>query len=349
MNTRFGKKIIVFSLAFGFLFGGTGISNVKAAEEDPLYLEGDFLAPDPVTNTYSSDWSHLDNEENFKLQKDVQAFHKKIEKKFAKKNKGTEGVTTYQLNESAGEDVSLTEEELKEVEALHDRIEKFYHSVDPTAESVMQSKSTLVSTYALYDPFENYYSKLIEAEMHLAKGVLSPSQLAAAFENSQAAKKHATNYAEARGWYASNGDVKTWDNASDALRHFAWNYMNSHDMGTGKARLVGDVHELALVGVGYMDQAWACGVGIECKTAYAAVKANQAGYAAQGSLSTFVNTFDNASVMDLLNNSQGRKAFVNGYDNYSEPFNILLKSGTLIQFPSWINVNKRYDAWLGFQ
>ena len=40
----------------------------------------------------------------------------------------------------------------------------------------------------------------------------------------------------------------TWDNPADAYRHFAWNYFNTKDMNANKARLIGDNHELALIG-----------------------------------------------------------------------------------------------------
>lgn len=72
--------------------------------------------------------------------------------------------------------------------------------------------------------------------------------------------------------------------------------------------------------------------------------------ASKNSLATFNRIFNNPStIMDLINNSKGRVAFNQGYSNYSEPFNIWLNNGTLIQFPITINSTHRTTAWNGFR
>jgi hypothetical protein len=330
VNKKIGI-IIIAALTITMMFNYSFVE----AEENSLYLTEDYVELNPNTGKYSSDWSHLNNKENLKLQKDVQDFHNEIKQRKSSR---------------------LLSKDITKHDDLRDRLEKFIESFDPEfvdlkkPDNLNSNKTVSFKASSNDDYFDSYYSKLLEVEIHLAKGVLSLSELAGVNENATGARDHATRYATKNNWYTSTGQVKTWDNPADTLRHFAWNYMNSYDFGTGKARTAGDIHELALHGVKYVDRyASTCNYSIGCMMSYAASDAIQDGYAAQNSFMEFNSMFNNASIMDFINNSEGRKAFVQGYDNYSEPFNIGLNKGSLVQFPTWINTTRRTSAWYSFR
>lgn len=128
--------------------------------------------------------------------------------------------------------------------------------------------------------------------------------------------------------------------------------MNSNDFGVNKARVVGDIHELALIALTHMNNkatAELCDYNYFCMES-AAINATNADWnSTKSSLSLFNQKFNNASVMDLLNNSKGRQAYSQGYSNYSEPFNIMINNGTLIQFEKNITSTLRNTAWQGFK
>lgn len=344
MRLKVKRKFLSIFLLIPVILSAVFNVTPVQAKENALYLEGDYIEINPTTNKYSSDWSHLDTKENFDLQNDVRNFHEKV---IIQNLESNEDISI--LSKDGKVNNSLTDSEITELETLNKRVEIFFNSFNSDMSYVKSNKTEDFSAASTNDYFESYYSKLIEIQLHLAKDVLSPSEIAGVNENAGGARDHAVRYATNNKWYTSSGVLKTWDNPADTLRHFAWNYMNSKDFGTGKARLAGDLHELALVGVTYINQAWGCVNSVECKVTYAAVKANRDGYASQTSLSKFNSTFDNASIMDLINNSKGRKAFVNGYDSYSEPFNIGLKNGSLVQFPTWVNTAHRNTAWNSFK
>lgn len=183
-------------------------------------------------------------------------------------------------------------------------------------------------------------------------GVLTPSEAAVSFQNAGGARDHAIQYAKDKKFLV-NGKPKTWNNASDALRHFAWNFMDSNDLGVNKARVVGDVHEVTLIALDYLNNdrtiANLCNYGLSCMQSMAIRSARNEWNASKNSLTVFNRNFDKASVMDLLNNSKGRQSYLQGYSNYSQPFNILINNGTLIQFESKINSTYRSSAWQGFR
>lgn len=311
-------------LTFSTVLGGLGVEQHKVeAEQNPLYLEEDYNKKDPITGKYAPDFSYLDTEENMQLQKDMQNFFN------SQPSDSTSSTSSTKLTSDEAEELSR-------------RVTEFVASYDPEVKLATQSDRQ-ISTYNYDDYFDKYDSKIIEAQLHLAKGILSPSQIAGVNTNATGAREHATRYAKNNGWYTSSGALKTWDNAADTLRHFAWNWMNANDYGTGIARAAGDIHELALIGANLLKD------GAVNGDVAAAYMANNIGYRAMTSLGIFNDYFDNSSVMDLLNNSQGRKAFARGYDNYSEPFNIGLNNGSLIQFPTWINSTYRNEAWNGWK
>lgn len=129
--------------------------------------------------------------------------------------------------------------------------------------------------------------------------------------------------------------------------------MNSNDMGVSKARTVGDVREIALIALDHlnnnMNNAKLCNYNISCMESAAVKSATADWNSSRAALSSFNTHFDNASVMGLLNNSKGCQAYLQGYSNYSTPFNTFINDGSLIQFPKSINSSLRLTAWNGFR
>lgn len=312
-------------------------SNIVFASDD-LSIDGEYVTKDPVTGNYSSDWSHLDTPENFQLQKDFQNYFLDMELSL---KSGVEG-TQVQIQQEYEED-------------LNKRIYEFLGQIDPEIKASLDSEGTLVispkSSYGL-PSIDSASLKILEGKLHLLVGALTPSEAAASFQNSNGAREHAKQYARDKKFYI-NGKLKTWNNASDALRHFAWNFMDSNDLGVNKARAVGDIHEVTLIALNYLNNdrtiAKLCNYGLSCMQSGAIRAARDDWNASKNSLTVFNRNFDAASVMDLLNNSKGRQAYLQGYSNYSQPFNILINNGTLIQFDSKINSTYRSSAWQGFR
>jgi len=304
-------------------------------EVQDLTIDEDYVDKDPVTGKYSSDWSHLNTPENFQLQKDVQKYFSE----------------TQLLKSNANGNIQ--ESQLNYDENLEERIYDFLNQIDPEIPSNPADLNVITpqSSYGL-PGVDQVIVKVLEGTLHLSVGVLNPANIAEAIENSNAARDHASRYARDKNFYR-DGVLITWDNASDTLRHFAWNYMNSNDMGVNKARTAGDIHEVALVALDYMNNDWdsakMCNYNLGCMQTMAVRNAKADWNSSKNSLSFFNKTFDNSSVMDLINNSKGRQAWAQGYSNYSTPFNIMLNNFTLIQFPTSINSSKRLTAWNGFK
>lgn len=329
------KKIYTLFIFTFILFLVLPLNESIASASNDLFISEEYNTKDLNTGKYSSDWSHLDTPENFQLQKDVQNYYSKLKS----------------TNFTSNEQNKLTQ--LDYEDDLNKRIIIFLSQIDPEIALSYEESSTItpMSSYGL-PGLDQISIKKLEGRLHLSVGVLTPSNIAAAIENSNKARDHATQYAKDKNFY-KDGVLKTWDNASDTLRHFAWNYMNSNDMGVNKARTVGDVHEVALVALNYLKtdtySAQFCSWNLSCMEARAVDSAITDWNSSKKSLTTFNRTFDNSSVMDLLNNSKGRQAYQQGYSHYHIPFNIMLNDGSLIQFPTNINSSLRSTAWNSFK
>lgn len=269
------KKFFFSVLAIAFIMTmGFSLSTVKADESqsslESLFIEEDYLLKDPTTGKYAKDYSYLDNEKNLQLQRDLVEYYN---------NLPTVSVT------------SLATDKQAEQEELTRRVFEFIESFDPTFNPPTPGG---ISTFQYLD---SQLSKAIEVEYHLSRGYVSPSEMAVALENSNGARDHATRYARERNWYTPEGVLKTWDNPSDTLRHFAWNYMNSNDLGVNKARAIGDGHELALIGAQEAEKSAPC-FGINkftCEVGYGLLQINQIDPKVKANLTTFNSYFDNSS------------------------------------------------------
>lgn len=114
------KKVV---LLFGaFLFTLLINSNAASASID-LSVDEDYILRDPVTNKYSSDWSHLDSPENIQLQKDVQNYFSKTNTQIQSK----------QLNHEV------------DLDDLNKRIDDFLSSIDPEIASYNSQDSNLIT------------------------------------------------------------------------------------------------------------------------------------------------------------------------------------------------------------
>lgn len=319
------KKIVFL---FGLLLFVVLINSNTTSASSDLSVDEDYILRDPVTNKYSSDWSHLDTPENIQLQKDVQDYFSK---------------TTIQLqNKQSNHENDLDK-----------RINDFLSLIDPEIASFISQESNLVTPMSSYDlpTVDGVMVKLLEGRLHLAIGNLTPSNIASAYENANATRDHGVRYAQNNNFY-HNGNLVTFDNTADALRHFAWNYTNSNDFGVTKAKTVGDIHELALVALIYMnkdaDTAKMCNYGLSCRQTMAIQKTIKNHNLAKSDQTAFNNIFDNSSVMDLINNEKGRLAYSQGHATYSVPFNRMLADGELIKTPNSIFSSQRRTAWLGY-
>lgn len=325
-------------------------NSTLAAFENTLIVEEDFVKKDPVTGKYSSDWSHLNTEENMQLQKEIQEYYNSLQEDY-------NSLQTMSTKFKNGVSSEFPQVEFTE---LATKVNNLLENINPeiAIDSETSNKEQEVITpfnlsEDLYSKADSATTKTLEANIHVLRG-LNPADMAVALQNSNGARDHASRYAKSNNWYAPDGQVKTWDNASDTLRHFAWNFMNANDLGIGKARLAGDIHEVTLLAVNYFKyndtNAKNCNYNIFCMHTLAASSAIGDWDASKNSLATFNRIFNNPStIMDLINNSKGRVAFNQGYSNYSEPFNIWLNNGTLIQFPITINSTHRTTAWNGFR
>lgn len=142
------------------------------------------------------------------------------------------------------------------------------------------------------------------------------------------------------------GWSETWDNPADAYRHFAWNWFNTRDMNANKARVFGDYHELALAAATALENT---NLTFDEKVAAGILLAFEIRSNTQQSLANF-NTFDNATVMDIYNNSWGRKYYVNySYSNVADAFyDALYVHENLVGWTSDVNSSIRslaYSYW----
>lgn len=330
---KFCSLIGVF--LFAFLISSNTISafteesvSVEDLFSGNLLVDEDYILRDPITNKYSSDWSHLDTPENLQLKKDVEGYYSKLNSKLIQQQ------TNYE-------------------NALNIRIDEFLSTLDPEIASFLSQENSMSPT-ASYDraDVDAAMVKILEGRLHLALSNLTPSNLASVYQNSNAARDHGVRYAQNNNFYNSAGKLITWDNAADTLRHFAWNYLNSNDLGVTKAKSVGDIHELALIALRYMnkdmDTAKLCSYDLTCMQTAAIQKTITHNNLAKRDFTAFNNIFDSSSVMDLINNEKGRLAYSQGNATYSVPFNRMLSSGELITTPNSIFSTQRRAAWSAY-
>lgn len=183
-------------------------------------------------------------------------------------------------------------------------------------------------------------SKAIEAAIYAGFPTLSAGDIAISFLNANEARDIGVRYAQYMGW------SETWDNPADAYRHFAWNWFNTRDMSANKARVFGDYHELALAAATALENT---NLTFDEKVAAGILLAFEIRSNTQQSLANF-NTFDNATVMDIYNNSWGRKYYVNySYSNVADAFyDALYVHENLVGWTSDVNSSIRslaYSYW----
>ncbi|WP_171691225.1 DUF6973 domain-containing protein [Paenibacillus germinis] len=203
--------------------------------------------------------------------------------------------------------------------------------------------SSLSSSLASAQYLEDEMSKAIEAVVYAGLPNLSVAEIAISFLNSNDARDIGINYAALQGYSV------TWDNPADAYRHFSWNWFNSEDINVNDARSFGDYHELALVAANYVNPMG--GKTYDEKVAIGVAKVFSTRSSTQGSLSTFNSVFDNASIMDITNNSQGRKYSLNySFSNVADAFYAAyFTNDVLIGYLSEITSSVRSTAYSYWQ
>lgn len=192
--------------------------------------------------------------------------------------------------------------------------------------------------------FESELSKAIEATIYVGFPTISKYDIAYSMNNANTARDIGVKYAQLNGWGS-----QTWDNPADAYRHFAWNWLNTKSINANGARVFGDYHELALAAA---DEANAqTSLNYAQKVAWGAARALSLKSSTQGSLSTFNSVFKNDSVMDIYNNSQGRKYAVNySHTTVSDAFYAaFFTNNALIGYPSQVNSSVRNTAYSYWQ
>lgn len=95
--------------------------------------------------------------------------------------------------------------------------------------------------------------------------------------------KMGDEYAEKKGYYDEEGNLVSWENEADALRHFVWNAMVARNYGQEVAKAAGDAHEIQNV-----------------KTAKLSEKGTKLGD------EIIYTQFNQSTLMDLFNNAAGR-------------------------------------------
>lgn len=224
----------------------------------------------------------------------------------------------------------LTEDELTKMREINSGIRSYVES--------LEGNSGVISPLQYQ---ESDLSKGIEGVMNSTSGQLTYGDIAVAFDNANEARDIGTEYARLMGYSV------TWDNPADAYRHFAWNYFNTKDLNANKARLIGDNHELALIGA---KKAVNYPGSLDDKIGYGLLQAYDVRDKARASSSVFNSNFDNSSVMDLINNSKGRQYALNSYNHVSDAFIAAhLTHKVLIGYPSDVTSSTRTTAWNSFK
>ncbi|MDT9720166.1 hypothetical protein QVE09_14715 [Paenibacillus sp. ClWae2A] len=227
------------------------------------------------------------------------------------------------------DELSLSEQE-KLVE-ITTAATAYYNAIDSSING--NNESEISPMY-----FESELSKAIEASIYAGFPTLSAGEIAISLINSNTARDIGVRYANL------NGYSQTWDNPADAFRHFAWNWLNTRDINANDARVFGDFHELALAAA---DDANALNLDFPSKVAWGATRAFVLRSQTQGSLSAFNSEFKNDSVMDIYNNSQGRKYAVNSsHSTVADAFYAaFVTNKNLIGYTSEVNSSVRSTAY----
>ncbi len=193
---------------------------------------------------------------------------------------------------------------------------------------------------------ESTLSNAIEFNLVIAEDGISLFDILTAARNASTARDIGVEYAELMGYYYED-KFKTWDNPADAYRHFSWNFLNSKDMNVNKSRIFGDIHELALAAE---TEAKKQDLPYAGQITWGVLTAKDLWTSTKASVSTFNSTFDNASIMDLMNNSEGRKYSLKNYTRVSDAFYDALEiDKKLISYPSEISSTIRTQAWNGWK
>lgn len=192
---------------------------------------------------------------------------------------------------------------------------------------------------------ESTLSKAIEAAVVGLDTNLSVSNITTAFNNADTAREIGKTYAQLMGW-----GTTTWDNPADAYRHFSWNWFNARDMGVNKARLFGDYHELSLAAAQYVSDNYPSSLGITVLTTLGVQQVYTIHTDTRASLANFNSQWDNASVMDIYNNSWGRKYYQNySYTKVADAFyDAMYVDNNIIGYVNEVNSSKRsiaYSYW----
>lgn len=204
------------------------------------------------------------------------------------------------------------------------------------------SQSSLSSVQAKGYPDTSDLTKMIELMYNANLSGLTSVEIFEGAYASVPARKAGEAYAAERGWV-------TWDNPADALRHFSWNFIMGKKIGVASARIIADTHELALV-TADMANSELPGLSNTEKAIRGAALINDVKYATRASYSTFNSTFDNSSIMDLNNNSAGRKYSLRSYgkDDYLKAFNDAYWID-IEWYDTGVGTNDREHAWNAWQ
>jgi hypothetical protein len=184
----------------------------------------------------------------------------------------------------------LSDEDLKTSDELNKSIKQFVEENSPSS----QIFSFQTASYDVND-----YAKNIEASLNLNESSLTSSNIADAFADSIVARDAASAYAIEKGYGST-----TWDNEADAFRHFTWNFLMTKHFTSTKARIIGNNHELALLGAKQYYQN--PNLTYNEIVVYGTLYAQQMRYDTVEDKWTFNNQFDDASIMDISNNQIGR-------------------------------------------
>ncbi|WP_270166402.1 DUF6973 domain-containing protein [Paenibacillus sp. SYP-B4298] len=231
----------------------------------------------------------------------------------------------------------LTQEEKEKFVEIVQAAQVYYNSI---VSSVETDSSVITPMY-----LESQLSKAIEAAIYVGFPTLSATDIIISFQNSNTARDIGVAYAQIMGYYDPNGVLQTWDNPADAYRHFAWNWLNTEQINANDARVFGDYHELAMAAA---DDANAQpSLSFDQKVTYGVARAFIIRSNTQASLSAFNSQWANDSVMDIYNNSQGRRySLYNSHSDVGDAFyKAFFTDSALIGWTSNVNASVRSTAY----
>ncbi|NEW04901.1 hypothetical protein GK047_02570 [Paenibacillus sp. SYP-B3998] len=227
----------------------------------------------------------------------------------------------------------LSKSDLEEAEAINNQVISFVRKYD--------IKTT--GPYKALDYTETDLSKNIEASLNLDEPFLNSTKIATAFLNSNTARDAAKKYAKDNGY----GDI-TWDNKADALRHFSWNFLMGKSIGVSEARTIANNHEIAgVAAANYINRS---DLTYNEKLVYGTMYGKQTREKTLNDKREFNLAFYDPSIMDLVNNAEGRSYSSNSSyssSQYLEAFNYAVgNSSYLITDLFQVSNTTRDRAWL---